>query len=755
MRRQPNRVRPVLVALALLAAGLVVPASSPVLAAEPAVAERAAPAVADDRLVVGLTAGTTAADAAALAAESGVRADAITPDALVVDPPEGEVAAATVGELLRDERVRFVEPNYRLSAAFVPNDPRYPSQTTLQDSTSGAIRASLAWSTTIGSRQVVVGVLDSGVDTRHPDLVGNLWFNRRGIGGCAYGTSGYNALADSCRPDDDNGHGTHVAGIVGAVGDNSLGVVGVAPRVSLMALKMLDARGDGSIAGAVEAIDWALAAKAAGVDLRVLSASWGGGNNSQALTNAITRAGQAGVLFVAAAGNTIPANAGDPVYPCDSTASNVICVAASTPDDSVAGFSHWGPQVDLAAPGVGILSTVPVALGGCGGLYCSFDGTSMAAPMVTGAAVLALASIPTLSVTALRARLLAAVEPVPSLAGKVSTGGRLDVCRVVPGCGGTGQRRPSVPQDVSVVAGPGRVTVHWGPPSSNGNGFAITGFMVTGPEGARTLSATADETTFRGLPDNRNAKFSVRAINNIGVSPPAQRKARPFSGAYVLDRAGGLARVKLGARPYPSGVTAGTVPAGARGVALLPGGTGGYTVDGTGRLHSFAVGGNARPPAATGNPSWPGQDRARGVALLPDGRGGYVLDAFGGLHRFGVGDNPRPRVARGSPSWPGWDIARGVALTPSGRGGYVVDGFGGIHRFAVGGASLPPAATAGPYWPFFDVARGIALSRDDGGGWVVDPNGTLYRFRTRNRTPARPNGGPSWPGQDRARGLAA
>jgi subtilisin family serine protease len=743
----------VLVVVALLAFGLAVP-TPPAVAAEPVRAERA-PEVADDRLVVGLAPGTTAAAAAALAAESGGRADAITEDALVVDPPDGQVAATTESELLRDERVRFVEPNYRLSAAFVPNDPRYPSQSTLQASASGAIQASTAWGTTIGSRDVVVGVLDSGVDTGHPDLVGNLWSNRRGIGACPYGTNGYDALANSCRPEDDNGHGTHVAGIVGAVGDNSIGVVGVAPRVSLMGLKMLDARGDGSIAGAVEAIDWALAAKAAGVNLRVLSASWGGGNNSQALANAIMRAGQAGVLFVAAAGNTIPANAGNPVYPCDSTAPNVICVAASTPDDSVAGFSHWGPQVDLAAPGVSILSTVPRALGGCGALYCSFDGTSMAAPMVSGAAVLALAAVPTLSLTALRGRLLAAVQPVPSLAGKVSTGGRLDVCLVVPGCGGTAQRRPTEPQDVSVEARAGRVTVRWSPPASNGNGFSITGFMVTGPDGARTLGATAGETSFGGLPDNRNAKFSVRATNNIGVSPPAQRKARPFGGAYVLDRAGGLARVKLGSHPYPSPVSSGTVPAGARGVALLPDGTGGYTVDGTGRLHPFAVGANARPPAATGGPSWPGQDRARGVAVLPNGRGGYVLDSFGRVHRFGVGDNPRPRATHGSPSWPNWDIARGIALTPSGRGGYVVDGFGGIHRFAVGNASLPPAASAGPYWAFFDVARGIALSRDGAGGWVVDPNGTLYGFRTGSRTPARPSGGPSWPGQDRARGLTA
>jgi hypothetical protein len=357
-------------------------------------------------------------------------------------------------------------------------------------------------------------------------------------------------------------------------------------------------------------------------------------------------------------------------------------------------------------------------------------------------------------VTELRARILGAVEPVPALADKVATGGRLDVCRVVPGCGGTAQRRPTVPQDVGVVAGPGRVTVRWSPPSSNGNNFTITGFVVTGPRGARTLGPTARQVTFYALDNNRNARFYVRASNNLGVSPAATPVARPLNGAFVVDRDGALARVRFGSGPLPSATAGGVAGQPARGVALLPSGTGGYVVDGSGRLHPLGVAGNPGPPAATGGPSWPGVDRARGVALSANGRGGYVVDAFGGLHRFGVGDQPRPPVVTSGPSWPGWDIARGVTLTPSGQGGYVVDGFGGIHRFSIGGAPLPAATSRGPYWPFFDVARGIALSRGDGGGWVLDASGTLHPFRSRDRTPARPTAGPSWPGEDRARGVA-
>src|SRR5262249_39085045 len=156
---------------------------------------------------------------------------------------------------------------------------------------------------------------------------------------------GYNAVDHNCSPGDDNGHGTHVAGILGAVGNNHVGITGVAPRVSIMPLKMLDANGDGSVADAIEAIDWALAAKQAGVNLRVLSASWGGAGDSNALRQAILRADAAGVLFVTAAGNASPSHLTDPVYPCDTGLENVVCVGASQANDSLASFSHYSSHV--------------------------------------------------------------------------------------------------------------------------------------------------------------------------------------------------------------------------------------------------------------------------------------------------------------------------------------------------------------------------------------------------------------------------
>jgi subtilisin family serine protease len=716
--------------------------------------------IADGRLVVGLAAGVSAATGEAIAHDAGVTGvEAVGDQTLVVDPPEGNLEAARVDGLRHDSRVAYVEPNYQISASgFTPNDPYFPSLASLRDGQPGGIHAESAWGTTLGAREVVVGMLDSGIDTNHPDLVGNLWTNRTGIGFCGYGTHGFNTFDETCRPEDDNGHGTHVAGIVGAVGNNGIGVTGVAPRVSLLALKMLDHNGDGSIVGAVEAIDWAISAKQAGVDIRVLSASWGGTVDSQALRAAIVRAGAAGMIFVTAAGNDGWNLEQHPEYPCAYTLANVICVAASAPDDSLAQFSDFGPtSVDLAAPGVSIVSTVPPGILGCAGLYCAFDGTSMATPMVSGTAVLALASDPTLTVAQLRARLLGAVDPVPALADKVATGGRLDACKVVPGCGGVPQRQPTAPQQVSVTAGHGQVTIRWRAPSSNGNGFMIAGYRITGPTGARTVGPFVNQLTLFNLADNADARFYVRARNNIGVGPAAQPVARPLNGGYVVDRSGALSRFMVGSGPAPS-PTSGAVSFGAgedrtRGVAVLADGTGGYVLDDWGLLHPFGIAGHPAPPAATGGPFWLGQNRARGVALLANGTGGYIVDKFGGLYPFAGGDNPRPPAARGGPYWHGWDIARGVALTPSGQGGYVVDGFGGIHRFVIGNAPLPAMTSAGPYWPGWDVVRGIALSRGNGGGWVLDGYGALHPFRSRGHAPAKASAGPYWPGIDEARGV--
>jgi subtilisin family serine protease len=355
-------------------------------------------------------------------------------------------AAAAAVEALAAEPGLSAEEDHRVSVTARPDDTFYSEQWALADTgqydytrqtftTPGAdINAEAAWSVTTGSRDVVVGIVDSGIDLTHPDLVPNLWSNPGGIGGCPAGTHGYNVVWGNCVPVDAGAHGSHVAGIIGARGGNGVGVTGVNWNVSLMALRAGDATG-GETSDMVAAIHWAVEAKRAGVNVRVLNASFGSGQFVQALYDEIAWAGANDILVVAAAGNGADDGFGDdvdlgPEYPCAFDLDNVVCVANTRGDDDLSEESNFGARsVDLAAPGTDILSTVPINSGS----YGRMSGTSMATPFVTGAAALAL-SQGYLSVAQLKARLLAAVDPVPELAGVVRSGGRLDLCKVVAGC---------------------------------------------------------------------------------------------------------------------------------------------------------------------------------------------------------------------------------------------------------------------------------------------------------------------------------
>lgn len=347
-------------------------------------------------------------------------------------------------EYRRNPNVLYAEPNYILHIAGSPNDAQYAALWAMKNSgqvvngmtgTTGAdIKAEQAWNITTGSSSIVVGVVDSGVDYTHSDLAANIWKNPGNIGGCGAGTRGYNAITNACDPMDDNNHGTHVAGTIGATGNNALGVVGVNWQTQIMPLKFLDANGSGNTADAIEAIDFAINAKLAGVNVRVLNNSWGGGGFSQALLDEINKAGANGILFVVASGNSVTNVDTSASYPCAYNASNVICVAATDQNDGLAWFSNYGAtSVDLGAPGANILSTIK------GGGYAYYNGTSMATPHVTGAAALIL-SAPgqsTLTAEQLKARILSSVDSAPGLVGKTVTGGRLNVCKAIPGCGGT------------------------------------------------------------------------------------------------------------------------------------------------------------------------------------------------------------------------------------------------------------------------------------------------------------------------------
>jgi subtilisin family serine protease len=351
-----------------------------------------------------------------------------------------------------DSNTDYVEPNYIVFADTVPNDPMFGQLWGLRNPNGADIKAEPAWSVTTGSRAIVVGVVDTGINYNHPDLIPNVWNNPGGIGGCAAGTHGYNALTKTCDPLDDNSHGSHTAGTIGAAGNNGLGVVGVNWTTQLMGLKFLDAGGSGSTANAIEAIEFAVQAKIAGVNVRVLNNSWGGSTFSQALIDEMNRAGSFDILFVAAAGNSSENTDIAPHYPGSYLTANEITVAATEESDGLAGYSSYGPNsVHLGAPGSNIWSTDH--LGG----YVAKNGTSMATPHVSGAAALILSAPATsLTVGQLKARILANVDPIASLAGKTTTGGRLNVCKAIPGCGGPppiGFSLSASPSSQSVIPG--------------------------------------------------------------------------------------------------------------------------------------------------------------------------------------------------------------------------------------------------------------------------------------------------------------
>jgi len=239
-------------------------------------------------------------------------------------------------------------------------------------------------------------------------------------------SEGFSAVESERDPMDENGHGTHCAGIVGAEGDNNLGIVGVNWHVEIMPLKFMGRGGFGSTKDAIEAINYVIARKKEGVNVRVISASWGSTSRSKALEDVIRKAGEADILFVAAAGNDNTDNDRRPHYPSNYKLPNVLSVAALDRKDERASFSNYGVQsVHVAAPGKEILSTW------LGGKYEEHSGTSMATPFVAGVAGLILSVEPNLSVKEVRDRLIDTVDKLDSLKGKIASGGRVNAARAV------------------------------------------------------------------------------------------------------------------------------------------------------------------------------------------------------------------------------------------------------------------------------------------------------------------------------------
>lgn len=348
----------------------------------------------------------------------------------VVEIPGSMGLEAALAAFRRSPEVLQVEPSYRVKLYRIPGDPKYGGMWALEK-----IGAPKAWETSVGSTNVVVGVVDTGLDYNHPDLAANVWVNPREVAGNGRDDDGNGYVDDvhgidlvekDSDPMDDEGHGTHVAGTIGAVGDNGFGVVGVNWRVKILSIRMLSADNYAGTADLLAGFDYAVGLKRAGVNLRVLNNSWGNDYPSEALREAFCTAGDNGILSVCAAGNDGVDNDLNPHYPSGYDCSSIVSVAASTPTDDPAYFTNYGRDtVDLAAPGVGILSTLK------GGFYTTYQGTSMAAPHVAGAAALLLSIRPDLSVGQLKALLMDTVDVLPAWAGRVRSGGRLNLARAV------------------------------------------------------------------------------------------------------------------------------------------------------------------------------------------------------------------------------------------------------------------------------------------------------------------------------------
>jgi subtilisin family serine protease len=372
---------------------------------------------------------------------------------VAIDDLDNADAAETAGQYsAMSDFVDYAEPNNQIEldpdefnsnsrkdllyrrGSGMPNDPQFAYQWALNNlgQDGGTNRADIdalqAWTKTRGSEKVVVAVLDSGVDYNHKDLVSNIWTRPDSVPqyvddelGGFDDVHGFDADANAGDPMDDNGHGTHCAGVIGAEGNNGEGIAGINWNVSIMPLKFLGRGGFGTTKNAIEAINYAIDRKQNGVNVRVINASWGSTSYSKALEDAIRAAGEQGILFVAAAGNNGTDNDKRAHYPSNYDLPNVISVAATDRTDSLTSFSNFGVKtVHIAAPGRDIVSTW------LNNSYREASGTSMAAPHVSGVAALILAGEPNMSVTKLRERILGTADnDIPGLKGKTSSGGRL------------------------------------------------------------------------------------------------------------------------------------------------------------------------------------------------------------------------------------------------------------------------------------------------------------------------------------------
>lgn len=437
----------------------------------------------------------------------------------------------------------YVELNqiYHLNA--IPNDPNFEQLYGLNNegktggSTDADIDAPEAWDISTGSREVLVGVIDTGVDYTHPDLVDNMWTNpgetgvdengadksKNGIdddqNGYIDDFRGWDFINGDNDPMDGHSHGTHVSGTIGAAGNNGVGVVGVNWEVSIVGLKIFSDAGSTTADAIISAIEYSTK-----LGVRVTNNSWGGGGFSQPLMDAIAEANEAGIFFIAAAGNSRNDNDARPYYPASYELENIITVAATDHADRLASFSSYGAKtVDVAAPGVDVFSTVHR------GRYQSMSGTSMATPHVTGLMALVMAAYPDATFQELRDRVVNTGDVIPSLNNKVISGARINAHSALE----NDTTAPSAPTGLEVTqSGMRNITLAWDISGDDGREGLASAYDV------RISETPIDETSFgdaqvvaakmgdkvgdrisaelSGLPLNFKGYVAIRAIDNVG-----------------------------------------------------------------------------------------------------------------------------------------------------------------------------------------------------------------------------------------------
>lgn len=450
-------------------------------------------------------------------APAGVEAPALETTYLLKAPAAADVAQMAEA-YAQHPAVEYAEPNYTVTIQMVPNDPYY------QDGRLWGIKqihAEQAWDHTLGDG-AIVAVVDTGVDYTHPDLARNIWTNGGEIPGNGVDDDG-NGYVDDVRgydfvnrdadPKDDAGHGTHVAGTVAAAGMNGIGVVGVAPDAQILMVKALNHQGVGTSSTAAAAMVYAIKHGADVVNCSFVSRDW-----PRPFKDAVLLAASRGVAIVAGAGNDgwiadirAAALASEP---------SVILVAATTPNDAKADFSNYGATVDLAAPGVGIWSTVP-GTGFPGGSYAAWAGTSMATPHVSGAMALLIAKDLTAPLTEVRRRLLATADPFPVPPDHPIGRGRLNV-----GAAMTSPRHP----DLAVT----RVQVT----DVDGDGFPRAGDMLQITVTLKNLWADAKAVSAMLSPAAGSPVTVVK--DTITFGPIAIDQERGNAGTPFVFRVGAL-----------------------------------------------------------------------------------------------------------------------------------------------------------------------------------------------------------------------